>query len=78
MFEAVEGFIKNKDELDFDDLMVGHSYFFAKDESELKLKWQYEILPLLNEYIKDDILRADRLKTDMTIEEFVGNFKSEK
>ena len=78
LFEAVEGFIKNKDELDFDDLMVGHSYFFAKDESELKLKWQYEILPLLNEYIKDDILRADRLKTDMTIEEFVGNFKSEK
>ena len=79
LFEAVESFIeKNKIELDFDDLMVGHSYFFAKDENELKLKWQYEILPLLNEYIKDDILRADRLKTDMTIEEFVGNFKSEK
>ena len=79
LFEVVESFIeKNKTEMDFDDLMVGHSYFFAKDEDELKLKWQYEILPLLNEYIKDDILRADRLKADMTMEEFVGNFKSEK
>ena len=76
LFKAVEQFIKqHKPEMDFEDLMVGHSYFFAekgKDE-DLELRWRYEILPLLNEYIKDDILRAGRLKSDMSINEFIDN-----
>ena len=57
--------------MDFEDLMVGHSYFFAKDDDELALRWQYEILPLLNEYIKDDILRADRLESNMSVDAFI-------
>ena len=74
LFDAVKSFIeKNKTEMDFEDLMVGHSYFFAKDDDELALHWQYEILPLLNEYVKDDILRADHLKSDMSVDEFVRN-----
>lgn len=72
LFDAVKSFIeKNKTEMDFEDLMVGHSYFFAKDDDELALRWQYEILPLLNEYVKDDILRAGRLESNMSVDEFV-------
>lgn len=72
LFDAVKSFIeKNKTEMDFEDLMVGHSYFFAKDDDELALRWQYEILPLLNEYIKDDILRADRLESNMSVDAFI-------
>jgi hypothetical protein len=77
LFDTVKSFIeKNKTEMDFEDLMVGHSYFFAKNDEELALRWQYEILPLLNEYIKDDILRADRLESDMPIEKFVEKWSA--
>ena len=46
-------------DLNADDLMVGHSYFMAKDEKELKLKLEYEIKPLLLEYVKDGVLVGD-------------------
>jgi 5-methylcytosine-specific restriction protein B len=39
-----------------DDLMIGHSYFMAQSEEELQLKLDYEIKPLLLEYVKDGIL----------------------
>ncbi|NQU85271.1 MAG: AAA family ATPase [Mariniphaga sp.] len=44
--------------LDFsiDDLMIGHSYFMAKSTNELQLKLDYEIKPLLIEYVKDGVL----------------------
>ena len=75
LFDAVESFIKkHKIDMDFEDLMVGHSYFFAEDENELELKWQYEILPLLNEYIKDGIVNAKPIKSDMAITDFVGEW----
>ena len=74
LFDAVETFIKkNKIEMDFEDLMVGHNYFLANGSDELALRWEYEILPLLNEYIKDDIIRAKRLAPNMTVEEFVND-----
>lgn len=38
------------------DLMPGHSYFLAKDEIELKKHLRYELLPLLNEYIREGYL----------------------
>ena len=41
-----------------DDLMVGHSYFIASSEDELSNKIEYEILPLLSEYIADGILNV--------------------
>ena len=72
LFEAVESFIKkHKIDMDFEDLMVGHSYFFASDENELELKWQYEILPLLNEYIKDGIVNAKAINSDVTVADFL-------
>lgn len=55
LFNAVKRFLqKTKVDMDIEDLMVGHSYFMAKD-GELPLKWEYEIYPLLNEYFKDGI-----------------------
>lgn len=72
LFGAVESFIKKHQiDMDFEDLMVGHSYFFAKDENELELKWQYEILPLLNEYIKDGIVNVKTIDNEITIDMFV-------
>lgn len=72
LFGAVESFIKKHQiDMDFEDLMVGHSYFFAKDENELELKWQYEILPLLNEYIKDGIINAKAINSDVTVADFL-------
>lgn len=39
-----------------DDVQLGHSYFLASTEDKLKLKLDYEIKPLLSEYLKDGIL----------------------
>ncbi len=38
------------------DVQLGHSYFLAKSEDELKMKLEFEIKPILNEYVKDGIL----------------------
>lgn len=37
------------------DVMIGHSYFLVKDDSELKTKLKFEIKPILREYLKDGI-----------------------
>jgi len=72
LFDAVETFIKkNQIEMDFEDLMVGHSYFIAENETELKIKWDYEIIPLLREYYKDGLL-----KQDITPEIAVGTWRA--
>lgn len=56
LFKAVQHFIKQHttETLDMDDLMIGHSYFMAKDMS---MAWEYEIMPLLQEYYKDGLLK---------------------
>lgn len=46
-------------DFEFEDLMIGHSYFMAKDIDTLKLKMQYEVIPLIKEYIKDGILKSN-------------------
>ena len=59
-FELVKEFIEeNKSpDVDLDDLMVGHSYFMAQTLDELKLKWNYEVIPLIEEYKKDGLLKS--------------------
>ena len=63
LFRDIKGFLGDSKHLcgdfDIDDLMIGHSYFMAKGKDELKLKMEYEIIPLINEYINDGILRVD-------------------
>lgn len=60
-FEKVWDFLNSENnrsnDMEFEDLMVGHSYFMAKSSDELKLKWEYEVIPLLKEYQKDGLLR---------------------
>ena len=43
-------------DIDLDDLMIGHSYFIADSIPSLELKWEYEVLPLLEEYYKDGLI----------------------
>ena len=58
LFEKVEKLVKENTSPEFQskDIMVGHSYFMAENEEDLNLKLQYEIKPLLCEYIKDGLL----------------------
>jgi 5-methylcytosine-specific restriction protein B len=62
LFEDIKAFIENPKhlcgDLSVDDLMVGHSYFMAESEDELHDKVEYEIIPLINEYINDGILNV--------------------
>ena len=44
--------------MSIDDLMVGHSNFMAERVDELHDKVEYEIIPLINEYINDGILNV--------------------
>lgn len=39
-----------------ESVMLGHSYFLAKTVEELRMKLEYEIKPLLREYVQDGIL----------------------
>lgn len=62
LFEDIYDFISDPKhlcgDLSIDDLMVGHSYFMANDEAELATKMEYEVLPLIAEYINDGILNV--------------------
>lgn len=63
LFKNIKDFLGDPKHLcgdfDIDDLMVGHSYFMANGEDGLRLKMEYEVIPLINEYINDGILRVD-------------------
>ena len=60
LFEDVQDFIKDpkhlRGDFDIDDLMVGHSYFMADSREALANKIEFEVIPLVNEYINDGIL----------------------
>lgn len=63
LFNAVEKFIEPTDtSVVMEDLMVGHSYFFSKDDAELRVRWEYEIFPLLMEYFKDGLIKYAPIK----------------
>ena len=40
----------------YEDVAVGHSYFLADDDSELRDKIRYQVIPILSEYLKDGVL----------------------
>lgn len=39
-----------------EDVWIGHSYFIMEDEADVKNRLEFEIIPLLEEYIRDGIL----------------------
>lgn len=46
------------------DVALGHSYFINKSEEggDMKVRWNYEIKPILLEYVRDGVLKTDALK----------------
>lgn len=68
LFDTVEKIFDDKNispDVKAADIKVGHSYFMAKDKTELKLKLEYEIKPLLLEYLKDGVLIGDGLENEI-------------
>jgi 5-methylcytosine-specific restriction enzyme B len=53
------------------DVQLGHSYFLADTKEEIANKFQYEVLPILNEYINDGILLKTAEKEIKKIKEDV-------
>lgn len=62
LFNEIKSFImspkRHCGDFSIDDLMIGHSYFMASSENELANKVEYEILPLIAEYISDGIINV--------------------
>ena len=74
LFDKVYELLSNKDykaDMNIDDLMVGHSYFMAKNMKELCLKLEYEIKPLLLEYAKDGIISISEDKLVEIMNEWI-------
>lgn len=63
LFNNIKAFITNPKhlcgDLGIDDLMVGHSYFMASSKEELQCKVEFEVIPLIAEYINDGILTVN-------------------
>ncbi|MCM1312790.1 MAG: AAA family ATPase [Bacteroides sp.] len=57
-----------------EDVWIGHSYFIMEDDNEVKNRLKFEIIPLLEEYVRDGILtneaqdRIDELNHILTSE----------
>jgi len=71
LFEVISGLFDHTAYLapDYDphDVMLGHSYFLVREGSEpktqLKLKFRFQVLPILYEYYKDGILQFEAQAT---------------
>ena len=48
-------------EYHYKDVQLGHSYFLAKDKDQLAMNLEYEIQPILREYVNDGILTPESL-----------------
>ena len=44
-------------EFKFKDVWLGHSYFIKKSNVDTRIRLKYEIIPILEEYIKDGVLK---------------------
>ena len=38
------------------DLLPGHAYFLASDEAALRRRFRYELVPLLDEYLRQGLV----------------------
>lgn len=60
-YNLVHDFIGSKSgDTDFDDLMVGHSYFLVRNAQQLEVRIKHDVIPLLKEYWNDGLLLASR------------------
>jgi 5-methylcytosine-specific restriction protein B len=74
LFDKIKEYFDSPQNLNFDidgkDLLIGHSYFMAKDLASLYSSLIYEIFPLIDEYRKDGIFQNNKesietLKSDL-------------
>jgi 5-methylcytosine-specific restriction protein B len=72
LFENIQTFISANinEDLDAEDLMIGHSYFLCETEEQLKQRLEYEIIPLIKEYEKDGIIMVDKQELNNKIAEW--------
>lgn len=72
LFKTIGEFIDENinEDLDNDDLMIGHSYFLCKTKEELGLRLEHEIIPLIKEYEKDGIFKADKSEMEKRFQEW--------
>lgn len=72
LFNNIKAFITSPrhlcGDLCIDDLMVGHSYFMASSKEELQYKVEFEIIPLIAEYINDGILTVNDQEKEKTFD----------
>jgi len=75
-FKEVKAFFAEKgsinEDIDKEDIMIGHSYFMAEKETDFLFMLEYEILPLIDEYRKDGIITAEKKDYDVFIEKLNG------
>ena len=69
LYEEIEKIFADhlSDEFNQDDMMIGHSYFIPRDvenTTDLGLRLEYEIKPLLEEYVRDGILLEEHVGDD--------------
>lgn len=76
LFNNIKAFITNPKhlcgDLCIDDLMVGHSYFMASSKEELQCKVEFEIIPLIAEYINDGILTVNDQEKEKAFDAWVS------
>lgn len=66
LYDAVASLFSNNDANDSqltsdffaDDVQPGHTYFLAESRDQLLIKFVYQMLPLLHEYVKDGVLKS--------------------
>lgn len=51
------------DEYRPEDVWIGHSYFLMEDDSDVKNRLEFEIIPLLEEYVRDGVLTNEAQET---------------
>jgi len=72
LFDSIKEFLSNNinADLESDDLMIGHSYFLCKSLEDLKMRLDFEIIPLIEEYEKDGIIMLDKSEMKNKFEEW--------
>lgn len=72
LFDEIKDFISShiNADLDAEDLMIGHSYFLCKTADDLKMRLEFEMIPLIEEYEKDGIIMLERSTMKTKFEEW--------
>ena len=76
LFKAVSDKVTNlfntnlSSEFKKEEVQLGHSYFITKN-TPIDIRWEYEIKPILLEYVKDGILVGEGIET--TINNLINN-----